>query len=161
MKRPLIATLIIGIFAVVAVSALQLVPQLRDFESRAADYMSRSASTTENLPTQLQYVIMSILAFGIAALTVTSVRRGRLGLIVLGLLIELAAVTWICGLYGIFFQPFPSMLAVALAFVAADRYTAIAQRGRAVTARAFFTDRLSKEQVQRVVSGDIDFDPEA
>src|SRR5262249_61802416 len=50
---------------------------------------------------------------------------------------------------------------VALAFVIADRYTAIAQRGRAVTARAFFTDRLSKDQFQRVINGDIPFDPEA
>src|SRR5207248_4710813 len=61
----------------------------------------------------------------------------------------------------VFFQPFPSMLAVAAAFIVADRYTAIAQRGRAVTARAFFSDRLSKAQVQRVIAGDIPFDPEA
>src|SRR4051812_40958057 len=107
MKRPLIATLVIGIFAVVAVSALQLAPQVRQFESRAADYISPAASTTaSNLATQPQFVVMSILAFGVAALTVTSARRGRIGLITGGLLIELAAVTWICGLYHIFFQPF-------------------------------------------------------
>src|SRR5438270_373677 len=53
------------------------------------------------------------------------------------------------------------MLAVALAFVIAARYTAIAHRGRAVTARAFFRDRLSKDQVQRVINGDIPFDSEA
>jgi adenylate cyclase len=53
------------------------------------------------------------------------------------------------------------MFAVAIAFIVADRYTAIAQRGRAVTARAFFSDRLSKEQVQRVIAGDIPFDSEA
>ena len=161
MKRPLIATLIIGIFAVVAVSALQLVPQVMQFESRAAESISPYTTATHVVPKQLQYVFMSILAFGIAALTVTSLRRGRIGLVVVGLLIELAAVTWICGLYRVFFQPFPSMLAVALGFIAADRYTAIAQRGRAVTARAFFSDRLSREQLQRVISGDIDFDPEA
>src|SRR5947209_2788457 len=161
MRRPLIATLIIGIFTVVAVSALQLVPQVREFESRAADNISASESTTHNLPTQLQYVFMSVLGFGVAALTATSLRRGRIGLLVLGLLIELAAVAWICGLYHIFFQPLPSMLAALLAFIAADRYTAIAQRGRAVTARAFFSDRLSKDQLQRVVSGDIPFDPDA
>ena len=161
MKRPLIATLIIGIFAVVAVSALQLVPQVMQFEYRAAESISSYTTATHVVPKQLQYVFMSILAFGIAALTVTTLHRGRIGLVVVGLLIELAAVAWICGLYRVFFQPFPSMLAVALAFIAADRYTAIAQRGRAVTARAFFNDRLSREQLQRVISGDIDFDPEA
>jgi len=161
MKRPLIVTLIIGIFAVIAVSALQLIPQVAQFESRAAESLSSYTTATHVVPKQLQYVFMSILAFGVAALTATSLRRGRIGLLVVGLLIELAAVTWICGLYRVFFQPFPSMLAVALAFVAADRYTAIAQRGRSVTARGFFSDRLSREQLHRVISGDIGFEPEA
>ena len=161
MKRPLIITLIVGIFVVVAVSVLQLLPQVMQFESRAADYISSYAAATHVVPKQWQYVFMSISAFGVAALTVTSLRRGRIGLLALGLLLELAAVAWICGLYRVFFQPIPSMLAVALAYLVADRYTAIAQRGRAATARVFFSDRLSKEQVQRIVAGDIPFDAEA
>src|SRR5438132_7371791 len=144
MKRPLIATLIIGIFVVVGVVAMHLSPQVLQFESRAADFISPYAAATHMVPKQWQYVFMSILSFGVAALTVTSLRRGRIGLICLGLLIELAAVSWICSLYRVFFQPFPSMFAVAIAFIVADRYTAIAQRGRSVTARAFFSDRLSQ-----------------
>ena len=161
MKRPLLATLIIGIFVVVGASAMHLSPQVQQFESRAADYISPYAAATHVVPKQWQYVFMSILSFGVAALTVTSLRRRRIALIALGLLIELAAVSWICSLYKVFFQPLPSMFAVAIAFIVADRYTAIAQRGRAVTARAFFSDRLSNEQVQRVIAGDIPFDAEA
>jgi adenylate cyclase len=161
MNRPLIGTLIVGIFVLIVVAALQLVPQVTQFESQVADFISPYAAATHIVPKPWQYVFMSILSFGVAALTMTSLRRGRIGLLVIGLLIELAAISWICGLYRVFFQPFPSMLAVVLAFVIADRYTAIAQRGRAVTARAFFSDRLSKDQFQRIVSGDIDFDPEA
>jgi adenylate cyclase len=161
MKRPLLATLIIGIFVVIGVAAMHLSSQVLQFESRAADYISSYAAATHVVPKQWQYVFMSILAFGVAALTVTSLRRGRIALLAFGLLIELAAVSWICSLYKVFFQPFPSMFAVVIAFIIADRYTAIAQRGRAVTARAFFRDRLSKEQVQRVIAGDIPFDPEA
>src|SRR5216110_847083 len=161
MKHSLLATLIVGILVVLAVSALQLSPQVVQFESRAADYISPYAATTHVVPKQWQYVFMSILSFGVAALTVTSLRRRRIALIALGLLIELAAVSWICSLYKVFFQPLPSMFAVAIAFIVADRYTAIAQRGRAVTARAFFSDRLSNEQVQRVIAGDIPFDAEA
>ncbi len=153
MKRPLLATLIIGIFVVVGVSAMHLSPQVLQFESRAADFISPYAAATHVVPKQWQYVFMSILSFGVAALTVTSLRRRRIGLIALGLLIELAAVSWICSLYRVFFQPLPSMFAVAIAFIVADRYTAITQRGRAVTARAFFSDRLSKEQVQRMIAG--------
>jgi adenylate cyclase len=161
MKRPLIATLIVGIFVVVAVSVLQLVPQVVQFESRAADSISSSGSASHVVPKQWQYVFMSFLAFGVAALTATSLRRGRIGLLVIGLLIEIAAVAWICGLYRVFFQPIPSMLAAVLAFILADRYTALTQRGRSATARAFFSDRLSREQFQRVAAGDIPFDSEA
>src|SRR6266436_6816013 len=153
MKRPLLAALIIGIFVVVGVSAMHLSPQVLQFESRAADFISPYAAATHVVPKQWQYVFMSILSFGVAALTVTSLRRGRIALIALGLLVELAAVSWICSLYNLFFQPLPSMLAVALAFIIADRYTAIAQRGRSVTARAVFSDRLSRDQMHRLING--------
>ena len=82
MKRPLIATLIIGIFVVIAVVALHLSPQVLQFEQRAADYISSYAAATHVVPKQWQYVFMSILSFGVAALTVTSLRRGRIGLLV-------------------------------------------------------------------------------
>jgi adenylate cyclase len=161
MKHSLLVTLIVGIFVLLAVSALHLSPQVVQFESRVAEHMSPDTTSAHVVAKQWQFVFMAILSFGVGALTVTSLRRGRIGLLVLGLLIELAAVTWICGLFHVFFQPLPSMLAAALAFVVADRYTAFAQRGRAATARAFFSDRLSKEQMQRVVAGDIPFDPDA
>jgi adenylate cyclase len=161
MKHALLATLIVGIFVVLAVAGLQLSPQVAQFESHAADFISSYTAATRVVPKQWQYVFMSILAFGVAALTVTSLRRARIGLLVIGLVIELVAVAWICGLYRVFFQPFPSIVAALLAFVVADRYTAIAQRGRAATARAFFSDRLSGDQLQRIVSGDIPFDSEA
>jgi adenylate cyclase len=161
MKRPLLATLIIGVFVVVAVRALHLSQQLLQFEDHAVTYISSWEVATRVVSKPVQYFILSILAFGVAALTVTSLRRGRIALIAFGLLIELAAVSWICSLYKLFFQPVPSMLAVALAFIIADRYTAIAQRGRSVTARAFFTERLSRDQMQRVINGDIPFDAEA
>src|SRR5207249_1753416 len=142
MKRPLLATLIIGIFVVVGVRALHLSQQLVQFEDRAVNYVSSWDAATRIVSKPAQYAILSILAFGVAALTLSSLRRGRIGLLAAGLLIELAAVSWICSLYRVFFQPFPSMFAVAIAFIVADRYTAIAQRGRSVTARAFFSDRL-------------------
>jgi len=161
MKRPLLATLIIGIVVVVGVRALHFSHALVQFEDRIVQHLSSYDAATFVLGKPWQYVILAILSFGVAALTVTSLRRGRIALLAFGLLIELAAVSWIFSLYRIFFQPLPSMFAVALAFIMADRYTAISQRGRAVTARAFFTDRLSRDQVQRVINGDIPFDSEA
>jgi adenylate cyclase len=161
MKRPLIATLIIGIVVIVGVRALHFSQALVQFEDRIVQNLSSYAAATHVVGKLWQYVILAVLSFGVAALTLTSLRRGRIALIAIGLLIELAAVSWIFSLYHVFFQPLPSMFAVALAFIVADRFTAITQRGRSVTARAFFTDRLSNDQMQRVINGDIPFDSEA
>src|SRR5205085_735026 len=101
MKHSLLATLIVGILVVVAVSALQLSPQVLQLEDKAAEYVSPYAAATQVVAKQWQYVFMSILAFGIAALTVTGLRRGRIGLLAFGLLIELAATSWIFSLYRV------------------------------------------------------------
>jgi adenylate cyclase len=161
MKQSLLVTLTVGIFVVLVISALQFNSQVAQFESRSANYISSYTAQTHVLPKPWQYVFMSIVSFGVAGLTITSLRRSRIGLLVIGLIIELVAVAWICGLYHVFFQPFPSILAAALAFVAADRFMAFTQRGRAASARAFFTDRLSKDQLQRVIAGDVPFEPDA
>jgi adenylate cyclase len=161
MKRPVLATLIIGIFVAIVVAALHLSQPVLQFEATAADYISPYAAATHVVPKQWQYVFMAVLSFGVAALTVTSLRRGRIGLIAIALVLELVGVSWICSLYHVFFQPLPSMLAVVVAFIVADRYSAITQLDRAVTARALFSGRLSKEQVQRLIAGDIPFDPSA
>ena len=161
MKRPLLTTLIIGVVVVVAVRALHLSQLLLQFEDRAANYISSWDAATGVVSKPAQYAILSILSFGVVALTLTSLRRERIGLIALGLIIELVALSWVCSLYKVFFQPFPSLLAVALAFVMADRYSAIVQRGGSVTARTFFSGRLSKDQLQRMINGEIPFDPEA
>src|SRR2546430_9698980 len=116
MKRPLLTTLIIGIFVVIGVAAMHLGPQVLQFESRAAEYISPYSAATHVVPKQWQYVFMSIIAFGVAALTVTSLRRGRIAFFALGFLIELASVSWLCFLFNVFFQHLPSMFAFAFAY---------------------------------------------
>ena len=161
MKRPLLATLIIGIFVVIVVSALHLSGRLLHFEAAVADYISSYRAATHVVPKGWQYVFIAIFSFGVGWLTVTSSRRSRMGLIAIVLLAELVGVSWICSLYHVFFQPLPSMFSVVLAYVVADRYAAIVLRGRSATARSLFGERLSKEQVRRVIAGDIPFEPEA
>ena len=84
MKRPLLATLIIGIFVVVGVRALHLSQQLVQFEDRAVNYVSSWDAATRIVSKPAQYAILSILAFGVAALTLSSLRRGRIGLLAAG-----------------------------------------------------------------------------
>src|SRR5260370_21504057 len=96
MKAPLLATLIIGIFVVVVVSAMHLSPQLQHFESRVPDYISPYSAATHIVPKQWQYVFISILSFAVAALTVTGLRRGRSALLAVVLLYALHACVVEC-----------------------------------------------------------------
>src|SRR4029077_7431125 len=98
---------------------------------------------------------------GVAGLTVMSSRRGWTGWLVLALCIELVGLCWVCALYELFFQPVPSILAVALAFVAADRFAAIAGSTRSNRARSLFNGRLSSDQIRRVIAGEIPLDTKA
>jgi len=161
MKRPLVATLIIGFVAAGIIGALHASGLLLRLELLAAELVSHYRTTTRLVAGKWQYVFIVILSLGVAGLTLTSSRRGRAGWLVLALVIELLGLSWICSLYRTFFQPLPSIFAVVLAFVVAERSIAIARRTRSHLARSFFTGRLSNEQVRRVIAGEIPLDTKA
>jgi adenylate cyclase len=158
MKRPLVATLIIGFAAAAIIVALHASGLLLRLELLVAELVSHYRTITRSFAGQWQYVFIVILSLGVAGLTLTSSRRKQVRWLVLALSIELLGLCWICSLYRIFFQPLPSILAVLLAFVVADRSLAIARRSRSHLARSFFTGRLSNEQVHRVITGEIPLD---
>ena len=64
---------------------------------------------------------MTIFAFGVAWMTVArrAASAGRGGLFAV-LLLELVGVAWVCALYHVFFQPLPSILAIAGSFLLAS-----------------------------------------
>jgi adenylate cyclase len=76
------------------------------------------------------------------------------------LFVELLVLSWVCSLYGVFFQPTPSILALVFAFVGAEAWCAFLARNRSFQMRTFFADRLSRKQFDRVKSGTTAFDPE-
>jgi adenylate cyclase len=158
MKRPLVATLIIGFAAAVIIVALHASGLLLRLELLAAEIVSHYRTITRSVGGKWQYVFIVILSLGVAGLTLTSSRRKQVRWLVLALSIELLGICWVCSLYRIFFQPLPSILAVLLAFVVADQSLAIARRSRSHLARSFFTGRLSNEQVHRVITGEIPLD---
>jgi adenylate cyclase len=158
MKRPLVATLIIGFAAAAIIVALHASGLLLRLELLAAELVSHYRTITRSFAGQWQYVFIVILSLGVAGLTLTSSQRKQVRWLVLALSIELLGLCWVCSLYRIFFQPLPSILAVLLAFVVADRSLAIARRRRSHLARSFFTGRLSNDQVHRVITGEIPLD---
>src|ERR1043166_8094179 len=160
MKRPLIITSIIGLAVAGIVGALHGYGALGVIERPIAGMISHFRQITSAMNDQWQYLIIAVLALSVAGLTLTTRRRNRLAIIMGVLLIELLVLAWVFSLFHVLFQPFPSLLAVALAFVAAERTVAIATHSRATNARALFTGRLSDEEMHRVVTGDMPLNAE-
>src|SRR6266496_3227287 len=158
MKRSIVTALIIGVAVAAVVSALHASRLMLGFETAAATVVSDYATATRVVSEKLQYVFVLLLVLGVAWLSLSSAPRGRIRLLVAFLLIELLGLSWICSLYRIFFQPLPSIFAVALALIVTEGWIAFLRRDRAHLARAFFASRLSSREFRRVREGTISFD---
>lgn len=161
MKRSLFTTLIIGGTVAAIVSALHATGLLRGLETAAGGLASDYASATRVVSQKWQYVFVSLLAFGVVWLGLRSATGGsRVGVRLLTVLlaIELLGLSWVCSLYRVFFQPLPSIFAVALALLATEGWALFLRRDRSHLVRTFFADRLSKKEFRRVKEGTIAFE---
>ena len=98
MKRPLIITPIIGLLVAASIGALHASGILRPVERLIADLISREATINRVAIDLWQYLLVVVFSFGVAAFTLTSVHRARSAWLALAMLIELAALAWICSL---------------------------------------------------------------
>jgi class 3 adenylate cyclase len=160
MKRPAVAMLIVGFLVAASIGLLHGFRILLPIERPIAELISRQTTISRVAIDLWQYLLVAFFSFGVAALSVTSARRARSAWLALALLIELVVLTWVCSLYGTLFQPLPSILAVILALIAAEATVTITTRTRAGLARSFFAGRLSKEQIQRAIAGEIPVETE-
>ena len=158
MKRSLFTTLIIGGAIAATVSALHATGLLLGIETAVGGLVSDYASATRVVSWKWQYFFISLLAFGGVWLGLSRVPRGGARLLVVFLVIELLGLSWVCSLYRVFFQPLPSVLAVVLALIATEGWTAFLLRNRSYLVRTFFANRLSKKEFSRVREGTISFD---
>jgi class 3 adenylate cyclase len=120
MKRHhLIAALVIGLIVGGLIMGLHVNGWLLRPELAITDLLSRDGSATKLVPDRWQYVIVFLLAIGVAGLTLATARRAQMSGIAGILLVELAGVAWICSLYKVFFQPLLAMGAVILSYLVA------------------------------------------
>jgi class 3 adenylate cyclase len=159
MKRLLITTLVIGVAAAFAVGALHASKSLASIENAGARLVSDYAGATRIVGERWQYVFILVIALIVAWLSLSIVPRWRSRLLVGLLLVELLALSWVCSLYRIFFQPIPSVLALVFAFVLAEAWSGFLRRDRSHLVRTFFADRLSRKEFRRISDGTAPFDP--
>ena len=96
MKRSLITTLIIGVAAGFAVSALHASKAIAGFEAVAAQLVSDYAGATRIVSEKWQYVLILLVALAVAWLSLTIVPRWRGRLLVGLLFVELFGLSWVC-----------------------------------------------------------------
>ena len=161
MKRSLITTLVIGVAVALIVGALHATRVIAGFEGVAAQLVTDYAGATRVVGEKWQYVLVLLIAFSVAWLSLSNVPRWRAWLLVGLLLVELFGLAWVCSLYRVFFQPAPSILALVLALLAAEAWMAFLRRNRSHLIRTVFADRVSTDQFRRLSDGRIPFDAEA
>src|ERR1044071_4840299 len=161
MKRSLITTLIIGVAVAAIVGALHATKMIAGFEAVAAQLVTDYAAATKMFGDKWQYGLVLVIATGVAWLSLTGVAHWRVWLLIGLLLIELFGLAWVCSLYRVFFQPAPSVLAILLAWLAAEGWSIFLRRNRSHLIRTLFADRVSNEQFRRLGDGRISFDSDA
>jgi class 3 adenylate cyclase len=160
MKRSLITALIIGVAVALIVGVLHAMKVIAGFEAVTAQLVTDYAGATRVFGEKWQYVLVLVIGLGVAWLTLSSVPRWRALLLMALLLVELFGLAWVCSLYRVFFQPAPSILALVLAFLAAEGWSAFLRRDRSHLIRTLFADRVSTDQLRRLRDGRISFDAE-
>jgi adenylate cyclase len=161
MKRSLVSALLISLALAGLFGFLHAAGYLVRAETPILAFLSHHRIGSHLVDIYWQFGILFLLGLTVSWLTLTSARRSRIGLLSLILLFEIAGVAWVCSLYRIAFQPLPALAVVALAFLTSERWAVLARRSRSMLARTFFGDRLSKDQLHRMIEGEIPLETEA
>lgn len=159
MRRSLLATFVIAIVVAVVIGALHGFGILFAPERWIANLVARS-EMTRSVAFSWQYVLIFVLAFAVAWFALENTRRNRVGWIVIAIVAELLALMWVCALYGISFQPLPSILAALLSYAGARAFAALVARKR-IGALAGLEGRVSGDQISKARSGELAFNGSA
>lgn len=155
MKRSSVIALVLGALASVTVIALHATGVTLPLEEVAISPLAKKVTSTKVVGITAQYALVVALSFGVSWLVVHSKRRRRLAWPLSLIAVELILLAWICSLYGVFFQPLPSLLAVVLAFVAANGYAMFGGRVKPGTPDELFTGRLADERIAELPPPDV------
>ncbi len=153
MKRSSIIALVLGAVVSAIVIALHATGVTLPLEETMTSLLLRGQQTTKIVGVKMQHALVFALSLGVVWLVVKSSRRRQLGWPLGILAVEVIALSWVCLLYQVFFQPLPSLLAVGLGFVTAIGYVAFGGRAKPSMTREVFTGRLFHERIAQLPPG--------
>ncbi|MDQ6860451.1 MAG: hypothetical protein M3032_04750 [Verrucomicrobiota bacterium] len=160
MKRSTIVALIAGFAVSVIVIALHALRVTLPLEEGIARLVTAGQSPPKTIGVKAQYLLVLILSLGAAWLVANSQRRKSLLLPVAIFAVELFVIGWVALLFQTYFQPLPSILAVALSCAAVSGYGAFTGRSKSGVANELFRGRVSDERFSQIAAGDVAYEPE-
>jgi adenylate cyclase len=161
MKRSLLFAFIIAAAVALIASIAHAGGWFAGIQVPLKNWMVKLNGPARDLSGIWQYCLVILLGFATAWITITSARRHGIALLVIAVIIEILTLTWVLSLYHIFFAPAPCILAAALGYGGALLYLAIAGRKRAGIPLSLFSGKLSRTQIARLRSGEVEFDGSA
>ncbi len=147
--RYLKATLILGLFVSGIVALLIAAHAFAQLDLRLAQVL-KVPSPGPGQPI-LQYVLATLLAFGIAWTTIDIPRPSLKHVVGFGAFMEVIAMTAICKLLGHFFSPFASLAAIVLSFGLGFLYSRSEAGSRKRLLRQILGDRISDATFDRLI----------
>jgi Na+/serine symporter len=95
MKRPIIFTLVIGIVVAALVSVAHALGWLGPAESPLHEWMQRAQVPPRAIGNVWQYILVTVVSFAVAWLTLITASRHRVAWLLLGFAAELLALVWV------------------------------------------------------------------
>jgi adenylate cyclase len=161
MRRSAVFALIFGLIAAAVVLALHMSGALLRPEFFVSDLLLRNASPSKVIGVSGQCVIVTVLALGVAWVTLETAERSQLWWLLGLLLIELVTLTWIFDLAHVFFQPLPAILSSILSFALAYSLTLTGASERRQVTAAWLKGKVAQSTIDELVETDSLFDSES
>lgn len=139
--RYLKVSLIIGFFVALFIALLLEGGLFLRMDSALANFTAQSF--TPSLHRGIQYPLYLFFAFAIAWTTIDIPRNSLKSVVAAGALLQIISLIWVLRLLGVFFSPFPSLLAIVLSFCAGVAYSRSEAGSRKRVLRQVLGDRVS------------------
>ena len=150
--RYLKVTLICGFLAVLLAVVLFEAGAFRGLDAALAAFLNRPSPPV--VERGLQYFLVLLFAAGISWTTIDIVRLPFKAGVALAGLAETVAAVWVLNLYGVYFSPFASIVAILAAFAVSFGYSQTATGSRKRTLLALLGDRVSPRTFGSLLDSD-------
>lgn len=148
--RYLKVTLICGFFAALFAAGLMELGAFRGLDAMLAAFLGRPSPPV--VERGLQYFLVLLFSLGIAWTTIDISRLALKSTVALVALLETVTAVWVLNLFGIFFSPFATLLAIILAFAAGVVYAQTSAGGRKKTLHVLLGDRVSPRTFEALLN---------